>query len=67
MEPNALPDFAVGGLRVEIRIWSVRRSTKRRVVHKNLGIKDSPLMYFVLFWHTVQYGEMTIDYSLLFH
>lgn len=44
MEPNAPPDSAVGGLRVKISTGSVCRHTKRRAVHKNLGIKDIPLM-----------------------
>lgn len=57
------PDFAVGGLRVEIRLGVYEGIQKG----ENLGIKDTPFMYFALFWHTLQQAERTIDLSLLFH
>lgn len=41
------PLTAVGGLKVKIRSGSVCRHTKRKAVHKNLGIKDIPLMWFL--------------------
>lgn len=64
VEPNAPPpDFAVGGLRVEIRLGVYEGIQKG----ENLGIKDTPFMYFALFWHTLQQAERTIDLSLLFH
>lgn len=59
------PDFAVGGLRVEIRLGVYEGEAIQK--RENLGIKDTPFMYFALFWHTLQQAERTIDSSLLFH
>lgn len=64
VEPNAPPDFAFGCLRAEINMGLYIGIEKGELYTR---IKDTSLMYFKLFRHTIQQAERPILLSLFIH